>query len=156
MSSRAAYGMLGAAAGLFYGLLLLIEPDPVGLGLWPLAITGAAGAILGLVLHATQHWEAHGPAGNLLRWSAGLGLAGLVLGLVIAAAGGIPFGGVPAAIACGLVFGLGFGLELQYQAPFGGGYPERSSDEVLMLWTALLGTLALAVGLFAISWYLTT
>ena len=155
MTSRSAYILLGACGGLFFGILALMDPEIAALGLWVFAITGSSGAILGASLHATQRWEAHGPAGNLLRFISGLGFAGLVLGLVASALGAIPLVGVPSTFAMGLIVGCSFGLRGQQRTFFGdAGYRERTPREIALLWSLILGTLAIVCGLFALTWAL--
>ena len=154
--SRKTYILLGACGGLFFGLSALLRPGVATLGIVGSAICMAGGGILGAVMHATQHWDAHGPAGNLLRWIGGLALAGLVLGLIAASIRLIPFAGVPASVAFGLMCGLGFGLDFQYRPPFSGdGGRKRTDLDVEDLWVVILGTIVLVVVLFTATWALT-
>lgn len=156
MTSRKAYILLGACGGLCFWLFALLRSDIAKSGLWVPVICMASGGILGAVMHATQHWDTHGPAGNLLRWISGLALAGLVLGLIAASLRVIPFVGVPAAVASGLMFGLGFGLEFQYRPPFNGDRERKRTDvDVEDLWVVILGTIVLVVVLFTATWALT-
>lgn len=156
MSSRTGYVLLGACGGVFFGIFAVMDPSIAEFGLWTFAITGSAGAVLGLALHATQTWELHGPTGNLLRWVGGLGLAGIVLGLVAMAAGAIPLASVPGTVGCGLLAGWVFGLIGQQRSIFGGdGYRVRTAREIAALWTVILRTLAIACVLVVLSSVLT-
>ena len=155
-ASRLSYMLLGAAGGCVFGLLGLLRiRDADGPSI--VAITAASGALLGLSLHATQSWSSQGPAGQLLRWIAGLSLAGLVLGTVVAATRAIPFAGVPTAIGVGLVAGLGFGIQEQQRTLFDAHEPDnRTARDVGRLWAVVILTLAVALGLFTLSWRLTS
>lgn len=156
MTSRRVYILLGAIGGVLLGIFASMDPSTANLGLWTIAVAGSSGAVLGVSLHATQRWEAHGPSGSLLRWVSALGLAGLVLGVLAGAIGAIPLAGVPATAGIGLLTGCGFGLEGQQRSIFGGdGYRERTAREVAVLWSVILGTIAVVCGLFALSWALT-
>jgi hypothetical protein len=156
MMSRKTYILLGACGGLGFGLFALLRPGMATVGVVGSGICMAGGGILGAVMHATQHWDAHGPAGNLLRWICGLALAGLVLGLIVASLRLIPFAGVPAAVALGLMSGLGFGLKFQYRPLFSEDEgPKRTDFDVENLWGVILATIALSVVLFTTTWALT-
>ncbi|HKS06492.1 MAG TPA: hypothetical protein VJR92_09290 [Gemmatimonadaceae bacterium] len=155
MHSRSGYILVGACGGLFMATFTLMDPAFAKMALWVLGGGAVCGGIAGAVMHATQKWESHGPAGNLLRWISGLGLAGLVVALVASAVGAIPFAGVPGGVGLGLLAGMGCGLELQYRPPFlGGGYRERKDVEIEDLWVAILGTIVVALGLITASWKL--
>lgn len=64
---------------------------------------------------------------------------------------------VPAAIGVGLLAGWGFGLKGQQRTLLGGdGYRELMAREIVILWLAILGTIAVAGSLFALSWILSS
>lgn len=156
MTSLRSYALFGAGGGLFFGILASMDAQFASTRPLVLGTAGASGAILGAVRYATRAWDARGPAGNLLRWISGLGLAGVILGGIAGLLGAISLAEVPAAIGFSLLAGWGFGLKGQQRTLLGGdGYRERTAREIIMLWLVILATIAVAGSLLALSWFLT-
>jgi hypothetical protein len=156
MTSLRTYVLVGVGGGLFIGILALMEPQFARSGPLVLRITSASGAIAGATFYGSRAWESHGPAANLLRWIVSFGLAGIILGGGAGLLGAISMREVPAAIGFALMVGCGFVLEGRVRSiPGTDDDRERTAREVLGLWLVLLGALAAAGSLLALSWFLT-